>query len=49
VARFVGALLAAEERRGEAALLFEAAAALHGSRSEAGRADAERARTLRAR
>jgi hypothetical protein len=47
VARFVGALLVAEERRDEAALLFETAAALHGSRSEAGRSDAERANALR--
>jgi hypothetical protein len=44
VARFVGALLAAEGRRDEAALLFEAAAALHGSRGGSGRAAADTAR-----
>jgi hypothetical protein len=48
VARFVGALLVAEGRAEEAALLLETAAALHGDRTEAGRAEVERARALRA-
>jgi hypothetical protein len=48
VAHWVAALLVAEGRRDEGALLLDAASALHGSQTAAGRAEAERARGLRA-
>jgi hypothetical protein len=48
VARWLAALLVAEERRDEAALLLDTASALHGPGTEAGRREAERARALRA-
>jgi hypothetical protein len=48
VAHWVAALLVAEGRRDEGALLLDAASALHGSQTVAGRAEAERARSLRA-
>lgn len=48
VAHWVAALLVAEGRRDEGALLLETASALHGSQTSAGRAEAERARALRA-
>jgi hypothetical protein len=48
VARWIAALLVAEGRRDEAALLFDAASGLHGAQTEAGRYEAEQARFLRA-
>ncbi len=47
VAHWVAALLAAEDRRDEAALLLETASALHGPKTAGGRAEADRARALR--
>ena len=47
VAHWVAALLVAEGRRDEGALLLETAAALHGNETPGGRAEARRARALR--
>ena len=48
VAHWVAALLVAEDRRDEGALLLETASALHGQETPGGRAEAESARRLRA-
>ena len=48
VAHWVAALLVAEGRRDEGALLLETASALHGRETPGGRAEADRARWLRA-
>lgn len=48
VARWIASLLVAEGRRDEAVLLLDAAAALHGAATSAGRADADEARAMRA-